>query len=46
MRLLPFFGLPLLLGLEGRPELELSPEESEAIRLALAGPRSEDAPAA
>jgi Tfp pilus assembly protein PilE len=31
---------------EGRPELELSPEESEAIRLALEGPRSEDAPAA
>jgi hypothetical protein len=31
---------------EGRPELELSPEENEAIRLALEGPRSDDGPAA
>jgi Protein of unknown function (DUF4446) len=31
---------------EGQPELELSPEESEAIRLALEGPRSHESPAA
>jgi Protein of unknown function (DUF4446) len=31
---------------EGQPELELSPEESEAIRMALEGARSDDGPAA